>query len=755
MIKKKIGILSLFVAFALCMAALCVSFGLRARAESNISSTGIFTTLGGAAASNEEYSDGVTRYLTYTTGDQDGGDSVVLRKNVALKWYTFADAENPTVTDAGTAEYFSLEIGFKDTNFTDFTVALETTQMSMSKADKTVNEIVFTPAEGGISVAVNGVEWVHGVIAEADMGNIRIELSEAEDAVGYGDFIVSVGTSEEDMLQAGTFKNIGRYYAQYASSSADTPITPLTFKANTEEANTVFEIRSLNGQSFELVDENNNVRDNVAPALVIDSEIRQLFLGEQVSIEYTAIDVCSSSVTTNRYYLVDGMPVKETGDDGTETEVTPAFDEDGELAGYNDLASDKRFFETDFPENAAGGTLSIAFELTDGNANDAYYFIEWYADDAVLSEGHLRMVLAETVDARPQTGFYTVQESAGNVSSVIPEETAIGDYQTAVDEAAVTEDDDGNTVSIQVGSGAYFYVPSLKPYFTDTTCGYTDMEFTVYYRKAGTDTQKVSGDYDELRIPVETEGYYEFCVVPTNSAGNAMAGVFERGGSYYYGDIETSNVWDAENVAVFGFTVKYNGAVIEEPEEEEVGYVDVTYTVGDFEIIALSGYETQYSLYYFVPDDGVTVSSIDEIKAAEQADGTNTLGTWRKINEYDADLEDGAEGNDNDYSWSPDSSLSFIPQETGFYKVEIEVDDKYADTVSAYKIINVTSQADIIPGTSDWLRENVLSVVFLCVGALCLVAIVVLLLVKPKDKATIEAERARKAELKAKRENRK
>ena len=208
-------------------------------------------------------------------------------------------------------------------------------------------------------------------------------------------------------------------------------------------------------------------------------------------------------------------------------------------------------------------------------------------------------------------------------------------------------------------------------------------------------------------------------------------------------------------MAVFGFTVKYNGAVIEVPEEEEVGYVDVTYTVGDFEVIALSGYETQYSLYYFVPKDGVTVSSIDEIKAAEQADGTNTLGTWRKINEYDADLEDGAEGNDNDYSWSPDSSLSFIPQETGFYKVEIEVDEKYADTVSAYKIINVTSQADIIPGTSDWLRENVLSVVFLCVGALCLVAIVVVLLVKPKDKATVEAERARKAELKAKRENRK
>ncbi|MFH7450916.1 hypothetical protein RA279_28745, partial [Pseudomonas syringae pv. tagetis] len=58
---------------------------------------------------------------------------------------------------------------------------------------------------------------------------ITISLSERSGEEGYGNFVVSVNGSE-----AGTFTNIGRYYAQYASASADTPITPLTFSAETD-----------------------------------------------------------------------------------------------------------------------------------------------------------------------------------------------------------------------------------------------------------------------------------------------------------------------------------------------------------------------------------------------------------------------------------------------------------------------------------------------------------------------------------------
>ena len=75
--------------------------------------------------------------------------------------------------------------------------------------------------------------------------------------------------------------------------------------------------------------------------------------------------------------------------------------------------------------------------------------------------------------------------------------------------------------------------------------------------------------------------------------------------------------------------------------------------------------------------------------------------------------------------------------------------------VTSSKVINVTSEADVIPGGTYWLQDNILSVVFLGIGVLCLIGIVILLVVKPKDKAVLEAEKARKEELKQKREDRK
>lgn len=720
--KQKVSILALVVAFALCMAAMCLSIGFRGADAVAVSYSGVFTTTGATKEESEN------NYLAYKLGENG---TVTLRKNLALKWYSFADAENKTVTDQGAAQYFTLGISLANSSFNSFTVALESTQMSMSKEGKTVNEIVFTPAEGGkVNVSVNGTQGATALSAE------ELTLSfTGDDGNGNFDVLVSDGTDSV----TGTFTNIGKYYAQYASSSATTPITPLTFKAS--GADVVFEIRSLNGQSF-LLDENDKVEDDVAPVLVINSEIKQLVLGEEIDLDYVAIDVCSSSVTTTRYYLVDGMPVMD-GD----TEVAAAFDEDGKLVGYNDLESDKRFNETDFPANSFdGGKLSIAFRLTDGNTNSGYYFIEWYAG------GELNMVNPNSVDSTPQMSFVSVAEQGSGYQ--LTENTAnIEAYQGAVTQASLK---DGK--SIQVGSGAYYYIPSLKEYITDSSCGYTDMSFTVYYRTNTSDTQTVSGSYDDLRIPVNTEGDYAFRVVPTNKAGKVMIGYVEQAdGSYLPEEISSSNVWDVKNLVTFNFSVRYYGASIEEPEEAETGYRDVTYTVNSFEIVALTGYKTEYKLFLFEANSGVSVTSISQIRDAEQADGTNTLGTWKEIAVYDSSLDE--EEGDNAYNWNPTSSLSFVPQQMGYYKVQVTVDDQSGITQnedgsypSAYQIIGITAEAVVIPGTTYWLQNNILSVVFLGIGVLCLIGIVVLLVIKPKDKAA--ADKAREEELKNKRANR-
>lgn len=758
MSRKKIGILTLIVAFALCMALMCWGF-LRTGAESSVSTSGIFTTSGGASTANDEYAEGTTRYLTYQMGDySDGsGDYVSLRKNVALKWYQFTDAEtNPAIGGSFEERYFSLTIGFEEVNFDSFTVAVETTQMSQTKDGKTTNEITFTPNDAGsLDVTVNDTEV--GTITSDDFGSIKITLCESDEPaeVGNGTFFVDFEDAEGNPIASNmaTFTNIGKYYAQYASSSADTPITPLTFKAEVADGNTAkFSVLELNGQSFEL-DENNAVLDNVAPVLVVNSEIKQFVMGEELDFDYVAIDVCSSTSTTNRYYYAN------TSDTDAEA---PSFSEAGEITGYETLDSDKRFFEDDFGGNSQGGTISVAIKLTDGNANSAYYFVEWYASVLDDATEHLKVVNPESIQSTPVTSFFAVAEDADNGYTVTQSEDAKADvaaYQEEVRKASRRTDETGAEVgSIQVGTGAYFYIPSLKAYVSDDACGYTDMDFTVYYKTKSSDTQTTTGSYDDLKIELTSAGEYLFRVVPTNAAGKAQTGIFETSegsGKYKAAEITSSNVWDAENLVTFSFTVSYEGPSVEDPEDDEIGYVDVVYTVEDFEIVALSGYKTQYSLYRFEFNAGAAAGSVNEIVAAEKEDGTNSLGTWVKINEKDDTLSDDDENNDNAYEWNPSSSLSFVPQEMGFYKVEVKVASANMPVVTSSKVINVTSEADVIPGGTYWLQDNILSVVFLGVGVLCLIGIVVLLVVKPKDKAVLEAEKARKEELKQKREDRK
>lgn len=716
--RQKIQILSLLVAFVLCMTGMCMNF-LAVAAESSVSTENIFYTSGGASMDNP--TEGDARYLTYTMGDSSGGDSVTFRKNLALKWYSF-DGE-ASVDGAHSAQYLNVELALGG-NFESFTVALETTQFSMSKEGKTTNELVFTVSDGDYSASVNGGEAKAVPVTD---GIVGISLSEGTGA-GYGEFVVSVNGTE-----VGTFKNIGKYYAKYASASATTPLTPLTFKAKVaEEQETSFSVRSLNGQSF-LLDSDDKITDNTAPVLVIDSEIKQIVMGQEVSFSAVAMDVCSATATTEVSYYI---PSSE-GD-------APAFDGDT-LNGYTLLDSDKRFFENDF-ESATDASVSIAYKLTDGNSNSAYTFVEWYVEDSRLVDGKIAVVEpeSEALDSEPVLSFTNYTENGdGTYTEPVENADVIEAYRTAV--TAASKKADGS--SIQVGSGAYYYIPSLKQYFSDPNCGYSDMKFTVYYRHVGVNsssTQSSTADYDALRIQVENSGQYQFRVVATNLAGKTTTGVFEENGEYVGKTITSSNVWDALNLVTFEFNVTYTGPSIEEPKGDDTGYRDIVYNVDDFEIVATKDYQTRYTLYFLELKDGVSTPTLAEVNAAEKAGEISKYGEWVVIEIEDSE---NADEDDNAYEWNPDNSLSFIPQRIGYYKVQLEVKSSNLPLTSAHKIINVTSEAEVIPGETYWLQENYVSLIFFGIGVLCLIGIVVVLLIKPKDNG-------RKATLKAKREAR-
>ena len=112
----------------------------------------------------------------------------------------------------------------------------------------------------------------------------------------------------------------------------------------------------------------------------------------------------------------------------------------------------------------------------------------------------------------------------------------------------------------------------------------------------------------------------------------------------------------------------------------------------------------------------------------------------REISVYQSDIteDDEAKWNrtDNDYHWDPDSSLSFIPQAVGFYVLKVVVEDGEYLTkpVAAYQVIEVRNPIDTIPGQSQWLQENVVSVILFAISGVLAIIVVVLFLIKPSEK---------------------
>ena len=465
-----------------------------AYAEGAVSASGIFDT-SGATLESDSQNEGNYTHLTYSVSD---GGTVAFRRDMALKWFALSSAEN---SNKGEVHRFSTEFSFAELNFTSFTLTMETTEMSQSKEGKAVNTIVFTPAEsGGLTVSVNGKE---GTLTYTAGDAILVAFTDDDT---NGTFEVSVSNATQTGSVEGAFTNIGKNFADYASASSDTPITPLTYGAETEDgAEVLLTVRSLNEQSFAL-DSENRINDNAVPVLVIDSEIKQFVLGTQFDFEMTALDVCDSSISSSdrtSYYKTNPAENDVVFENGA-LKVSETTGEDDEAVTtdiYTEWESDRYFFEGDFEGDPRA--ISIGVSLTDDSDNTGWYLVEWYgtydADSAGSGYGIPVVEPEADSDVRPDAGFYTWSEQSGE--KPVADGTA-STYQDAVN--AATKDADGN--QIQVGTGAYFYLPSLKAYISDTTCGYTDMEFTIYYTVNNGSTSSNSGlSYDELSLELTEE----------------------------------------------------------------------------------------------------------------------------------------------------------------------------------------------------------------------------------------------------------
>ncbi len=721
----------------------------------------VFAAGVGGTVGASEAGEGDSSYVEFSLSD---GGKVHFRRDLALKWYSAAqegEEGDPDAATPGIARHFKLVFSFPSLDFETLTLEFSGDEENISKDGQAVNSIVFIKNDDGSLTAVvknasqqdmeNNAEGLDSVTipAASATGDITIELKDptAEGAVA-GDYAVEL-TCGETVLSS-EFTNIGGNFMEYRSSAATSPNTPMTFTAELPEgaaegATQKVLVKELNGQSFVLTEEG-KVHDDTAPVLVLNEEVYAFTLGQRFSLSYEAIDVCDDTVSVTRSYYMAAQD-----DNGDYVAPDASADDDYE---YSTLTTSTYFMPV---TNGEVEHVSIYFNLDDGRTRSddertaERVYLTWYAAESIDQE----KPIVETLNGcdyirvdRNEEGPAYVGLTTDDVDqeNVYSDETAFRNereaYQRALDDAAA---------ATSAGSGAYLYLPSLRGLIYSDYADYRNLQFTVFYYKesqsADESSSSASGlDYNDLRIEVDESGTYRIRIIASDASSNGM--------EYYNKDgelvtLSSENVWEIDEIPEFTVEIGYTGASIEDPGAQDYGYRDRTYSIEDFEVIALDGYIEDYTLYYFnssLLGEGQTMPTYDACVENAEDYVTNTYkDSMVVINTYNSDVTEDDENwddTDNAYEWNPESSLSFVPQRSGIYFVELLVTDPNLSgmTATQYMAIEVRNPVDIIPGQSYWLENNITSVVLFSISAVLAVIIVILFVVKPSDKNVKEVD---------------
>lgn len=281
---------------------------------------------------------------------------------------------------------------------------------------------------------------------------------------------------------------------------------------------------------------------------------------------------------------------------------------------------------------------------------------------------------------------------------------ALETFKLALEEAYT---EDGHSLYL----GATLNIPSLEDLVIDNTIPYSDLEKTVHYW-----TPKTNGTSSSMSFKLDKAGDYMFFVTFSDGANSMDEEDFIK--------LDGDTVEFINNALVFRFSIADDAPMsIKAPATEDAtAYRGVTYTSASFKIDA-EGFKTEYKLYF---------NSNKDAAAADEG--------WQEIPKASTVKE---ENYPDDYeafkSINYDGKLTFKPIKLGAYKIVCSASSEYTTrTDEASTIIRVENEPKTVKIPSTWLQDNVWSVVFLSIGTLCLVGIIVLLCIKPKEENDAE-----------------
>ena len=707
--------------------------------------------------------------------------SVSFKNHLAYKWYKAQ----------GEAAYLSIKFKFTDTSFASVSLDFDAPSAWATKDDKTTNTVTFEKSGNDLKVKINDTEM--GTIAEADSkSEMTLKLGEGTQD---GEFIVNIKAGNSEVN--GKFENVGANYVTQSSTMTPFKISA-DFPANAaDDVKTVVHLVEINGQAFNNLNDKGEVPDTVAPVFVVNENIDGFILGTAFDLEYDVIDVLKkdSLTETLSYYQYDyskGTDYAPVDSDYKTLDTSVYFMEKVYKNGETNTSS--------YKENGAE-YFSIKAKLGDGEKTENID-LSWYA----VSSTTIKDVNYINVDRNTQGAKYTnitLDETNKTNKELVVGDAGYAAYQANYD--AFVEALNKEAASVSAGSNSKVNIPSVKWLINDNN-GYRNLNFTICYKTPASETESSSKalSHAQLKISVASEGVYEFKIFAVDEANNEMK-YFDEDGKLV--SVNEDNIWDIEEIPSFTFQIKKTGMKIEDPEKasakKETVILNKTYTLDDFDVTGANEdtLKKEYALYKvdlskFSKDDkkisqsNLTAISYEDLtkkmETTQVTDGdyltaylkayatllAENIGVeatdetvkaivdncFERIGEAD-DRKNGKMDEDGNYVYAAynwvSANKSFETVEEGTYMILADYYESELPTnrAAAFKIVVVESEADYVKGETQWLKNNIVSVILFAVAGVMLILIIILLLVKPSDetlddvdaKAAVKKEKTKKS----------
>ena len=279
-----------------------------------------------------------------------------------------------------------------------------------------------------------------------------------------------------------------------------------------------------------------------------------------------------------------------------------------------------------------------------------------------------------------------------------------------------------------VNTGAFAYsqyrriinylAPTSTSYNQTTATGTNDATFTI--SKVGTFRFYITFSFDEI------------------DGKNFGLGVdnLEEFSDGWYSMVKDDNSNQKLYVTTSGTSVKYY-----EDEDYEVEYKGAVkkdkliVPIFEFEITN-SGPKVKFnSTYQENGYIGLQYTSISATVSGNDLTTTYTLMYKSSLNDNWAEATESFDS----------SSKKFVPEKVGYYMVVVKAIDGEGKTATAESaIVTVLEKYENVEyktSFKDWIKVNYLPFIFLCISGACLIAIILLLVIKPKDsKKTFKEE---------------